>query len=269
MKDEKIKERSNGGRRVFLKRAAITGAGFAVAVATGTGIAEEHTHRKGAKRWGMVIDLKRCVACKSCTIACKNENKTPPGVAYGVFLEEESGEYPNPRVLAFFRPCMQCGLSSCVRVCPTKATYPREDGIVVVDYKRCIGCRYCIETCPYGARSFDYGYEYIEGDSPYNQVPSLEYGASYGLRKKGKSPIGNVRKCTYCIHLQDEKGDYKQSPACASSCMGKAIHFGDLRNPEARCIAHGEKMQELLSRRGHYRLKEELGNEPAVYYLPS
>ncbi|MBI3182280.1 MAG: 4Fe-4S dicluster domain-containing protein [Myxococcales bacterium] len=218
----------------------------------------------------MVIDLKRCIACKACTIACKNENKTPPGVAYGVFLEEEAGTFPHVRRTAFFRPCMQCEKSSCSKVCPTGATYHRADGIVAVDYKRCIGCRYCIAACPYGARSFDYGHDYIaDAKNGYNLIPSSEYGAAYGTRAKGKSPSGNVRKCTFCLHLQDENGDYREPTACARTCMGKAIHFGDLKNPEATCLVHGEKMQALLAKRSPYRLKEELGNEPAVYYLPA
>ncbi|MBI3269821.1 MAG: 4Fe-4S dicluster domain-containing protein [Planctomycetes bacterium] len=217
----------------------------------------------------MVIDLRRCVACKACVASCKSENKTPPGVAYNVFIEEEQGTFPYVRRVAFTRPCMQCAKSSCAQVCPTGATYHRADGIVAVDYEKCIGCRYCIAACPYGARSFDYGHDYIEkAGNPYNEIPSSEYGASYGLRHKGGSPEGNVRKCTFCLHLQDEKGEYREPPACVRTCMGKAIHFGDLKDPEGVCVAHGEKMQALLAHRGNYRLKEELGNEPAVYYLP-
>ncbi len=94
-------------------------------------------------------------------MACKNENKTPPGVAYNVFLEEEHGEFPHTYHKAYTRPCMHCAQSSCTDVCPVSATYHREDGIVVVDYNKCIGCKYCIAACPYGARSFDYGHNYI------------------------------------------------------------------------------------------------------------
>jgi len=235
------------------------------------GCAAKHIRTEGGnpdRRWGMIIDLKRCVACKACTTACKNENKTPPGVAYIIFLEEEHGTFPHVWRVAFTRPCMQCTKSSCAKVCPTGATYHRADGIVAVDYEICIGCRYCLAACPYGARCFDYGHEYFEHrDSPYNAIPSSEYGARYGVRQKGKSPVGNVRKCTFCLHLQDEKGEYRDAPSCARTCMGRAIHFGDLKDPEAKCLAHGEKVQELLARRTSYRLKEELGNEPSVYYL--
>lgn len=254
-------------RRSFLRLGAAAGA----AVATTAGCSLQHPHREGGnpdRRWGMIIDLRRCVACNACTAACKNENKTPPGVAYNVFLEEEEGTFPFVRSVAFMRPCMQCASSSCSQVCPTGATFHRADGIVAVDYEKCIGCRYCIAACPYGARSFDFGHDYIvDPDNGYNDIPSSEYGAAYGVRQAGESPIGNVRKCTFCLHLQDEQGEYRETPACVRTCMGRAIHFGDLKDPGAACIAHGEPMQGLLARRAHHRLKEELGNEPAVYYL--
>ncbi|MFN3485374.1 MAG: tetratricopeptide repeat protein [Planctomycetota bacterium] len=254
-------------RRNFLRTVAGVAVSTVALAQAGCGRGAGATEKTGV-RWGMVIDLKRCVACKACAVSCKNENKTPPGVAYGVFLQEERGEFPNVYRAAFFRPCMQCENSSCAQVCPTAATYHRPDGIVAVDYDKCIGCRYCIAACPYGARSFDYGHDYIEDPgNPYRAVPSSEYGAKYGVRRPGKSPIGNVRKCTFCLHLQDEKGRYRRPPACAATCMGRAIHFGDLADPEGRCIVHGEKLQELLARRAHHRLKEELGNEPSVYYL--
>ncbi len=257
-------------RRSFLKK---TGVG----VVAGSCVAKTSSAATSV-HWGMIVDLKRCVGCSGCTAACKAENHTPPGVAYNVVLDEEVGTYPDVRRKFRFIPCQHCRKSSCVRVCPVKATYHRDDGIVVVDYDRCIGCRYCIRSCPYGARSFDFGHNYSESTSvsdatyvgnefgtegsPYDQQPSPEYGENR-KRVEKKSPIGNVRKCTFCLH-RVKKG---LAPACASTCMGRAIHFGDLGDPEARCLAHGEKLQTLLVSRGHHRLKEELGNDPSVYYL--
>ena len=245
-------------RRRFLKRAA-AGAG-ATALGTSAGCATA----VGASpvRWGMIVDLKKCVGCKACTVACKVENHTPPGVAYNVVLEEEVGQYPEVRRHFLFKPCMQCANSSCVQVCPTGATYHREDGIVAIDYEKCIGCRYCIAACPYGSRSFDYGEDYHETPTAFESQPSPEYGENR-KREEGKSPSGNVRKCTFCLHRL-KKG---LSPACAETCMGRAIHFGNLNDPEGRCLVHGEKLQWLLSTRNNMRLKEELGNEPSVYYL--
>ncbi|CBL03749.1 hypothetical protein GPA_10170 [Gordonibacter pamelaeae 7-10-1-b] len=91
----------------------------------------------------MVIDLAKCVGCDSCTVACKAENRTPPGITYNVVLERETGAYPNVRLEALPRPCMQCENPPCVSVCPVQATYKGDDGIVVIDADRCIGCKYC------------------------------------------------------------------------------------------------------------------------------
>jgi molybdopterin-containing oxidoreductase family iron-sulfur binding subunit len=218
----------------------------------------------------MVIDLNRCVACRACVLACKNENKTPPGVNYDIFIEEETGTYPKVRSLAFTRPCMHCSKPPCTKVCPRDATTSRPDGIVVVDYEKCIGCGRCVRACPYEARYFDRGDNYIaDPGNPFNAVPSSEYGAAYGARKKRMPPNGLARKCTFCLHLQDENGAYREPPACARTCMGKAIHFGDLKDPEAKCLVHGENMRELLKQPGLYQWKKELGTKPSVSYLPA
>lgn len=250
-------------RREFVGRgAAVLAAGAAALALPGCGGGEEEEGKASPVRWGMVIDLRRCVGCRACTVACKSENHTPPGVAYNVVLEEEVGEYPHVTRRFMPRPCMQCANSSCSQVCPTGATYHRPDGIVAVDYEKCIGCRYCISACPYGARSFDYGDNYAPDLTPHERQPSPEYGENRH-RRPGASPIGNVRKCTFCLHRITNG----LPPACATTCMGRAIHFGNLKDPEATCMAHGENLQELLRTRSHMRLKEELGNEPAVHYL--
>ena len=225
------------------------------------------TQRK--HRWGMAIDLIRCVNCKACTLACKLENKTPPGVVYNPVVEEEVGEFPNVKRRWYPKPCFHCENPPCTKVCPVTATYKRpSDGIVIVDYDQCIGCRYCITACPYGARYFDFGENYHEGKSQFAQIPSPEFGGEYGLRREGRSPIGNVRKCTFCLHLQDENGEYSDSPACARTCMGRAIHFGDFATEsEGRCLVHGCDLKKLIVARNWIRLKEELGTEPNVYYL--
>lgn len=96
------------------------------------------------RRWVMVIDLRKCVGCSACTIACVAENKLPPGVVYRPVLEEEIGEYPNVTRRFLPRLCNQCDNPPCVPVCPVKATYKRPDGIVEINYEQCIGCRYCL-----------------------------------------------------------------------------------------------------------------------------
>ncbi|MBI4552828.1 MAG: 4Fe-4S dicluster domain-containing protein [Candidatus Latescibacteria bacterium] len=229
-----------------------------------TGTAEPATTRKFY--YGMVIDTKRCVGCKACVVACKAENKTPPGVAYTVVLDGALGNNPNDKPLFMTKPCFHCENPPCVDVCPVGATFKRsQDGIVVVDYDRCIGCRYCITGCPYGARSFDFGENYpaVADHTPYAAVPSPEYG-QYQVRREDASPIGNVRKCTFCIHLQDADGRYDRQagrwPACAKTCTGHAIHFGDFADVNS-------EVSRLLRERQAIRLKEELGTNPNVYYL--
>jgi molybdopterin-containing oxidoreductase family iron-sulfur binding subunit len=257
------------GRRAFLK---LTGLGvFAVAASGLPATLEAATPAvKTRHRYGMVIDLVRCVNCKACTVACKLENKTPPGVAYNPVIEEEIGEFPYVQRRWFPKPCFHCDNPPCTDVCPVSATYKRpEDGIVIVDYDACIGCRYCITACPYGARYFDFGENYPAQATAYGQVASPEFGGEYGLREHDRSPIGNVRKCTFCLHLQDGDGRYTRPPACAETCMAKAIHFGDLASAsDGSCVVHADcNLKQLLVERKWIRLKEELGTEPSVYYI--
>lgn len=211
------------------------------------------------RRWIMVIDLRKCTGCNGCTIACVTENKLPPGIAYRPVFPETKGTYPNVSRRFIPRPCMQCDNPPCVDVCPASATSKRADGIVVIDYDKCIGCRYCITACPYSARSFDNGFFYnnfVGGDTqPYETLPSPEYKEGR-VRNASSSPIGNARKCHFCIH-RIENGEL---PACILSCMGRAGFFGDAKDPQSL-------VSELLQQPNVMRLKEELGTEPKVYYL--
>ena len=210
------------------------------------------------RRWVMVIDLQKCIGCHSCTIACVVENKLPPGVVYRPVIEEEIGTYPNVGRRFLPRPCMQCDEPPCVPVCPVGATWKADDGVVHIDYDKCIGCRYCITACPYGARTFDFGEHYTD-DTPFiaehEQMPSYEYGKNW-TREDDKSPVGNVRKCHFCLHRVREG----KLPMCVSSCIGRATYFGDANDPESL-------VAELISKPNVMRLKEELGTKPRVYYL--
>lgn len=210
------------------------------------------------RRWVMVIDLRKCIGCSACTVACKSENKLPPGVVYRPVIEHEIGEYPNVSRQFIPRPCMQCDNPPCTQVCPVGATYQRPDGIVEIDYNECIGCRYCMTACPYGARYFDFGETYTgktPQDQPYEAQPSLEYGQEWS-RDRGQSPVGNVRKCQFCLHRQAAG----MLPACATTCVGAATYFGDANDSDSL-------VSELIARPNIMRLKEELGTKPKVYYL--
>lgn len=214
----------------------------------------------GERRWGMVIDLRKCVGCHACTISCVAENKLPPGVVYRPVLDQEIGLYPNVTRRFMPRPCMQCENPPCVPVCPVNATYTRPDGIVAIDYEQCIGCRYCITACPYSARTFDVGYTYSE-DTPrqeeYELLPSYEYGVEHArVPGSDESPIGNARKCTFCLHRL-EQGDV---PMCVTTCIGVANFFGDLNDPESL-------VSQMASQPSVVVLKEELGTKPKVFYL--
>jgi molybdopterin-containing oxidoreductase family iron-sulfur binding subunit len=248
--------------------AAALGAGTGIEMITTAAAAprEQRGETKRKYRYGMVIDTRRCVGCKACMVACKAENKTPPGVSYTVVVEQAVADRFDDKPIFMTKPCFHCENPPCVDVCPVSATFKRaQDGIVVIDYDRCIGCRYCITGCPYGARYFDFGENYapVAADTAYARVPSPEYG-QFRKRLPEASPVGNVRKCTFCLHLQDANGRYDKGagrwPACAKTCTGHAICFGDFNDPES-------EVSKLVRERQPVRLKEELGTEPNVHYL--
>lgn len=220
------------------------------------------------RQWIMVIDLRKCVGCHACTLSCLVENKLPPGVVYRPVIEEEIGTYPNVTRRFIPRPCMQCGAPPCVPVCPVNATWKREDGIVTIDYEQCIGCRYCIAACPYSSRVFDSGRDYLDqagvnapmlvgqkSAGAYEYAPTFEYGKAWP-REHDVSPIGNARKCHFCIH-RVERG---LLPECVVTCIGRATFFGDGNDPDSL-------VAELAASPNVMRLKEEAGTDPHVYYL--
>jgi dimethyl sulfoxide reductase iron-sulfur subunit len=199
-------------------------------------------------RYGMVIDLNRCVGCNACTLACKQTNGTPSGVYWSQVLKGEQGTYPfaKPEYLPIL--CNHCAEAPCVDVCPTGATEKHANGIVTVDQTKCIGCRYCMVACPYNARTFNSGsaqsYYPDEGMTPYEQVMYESH------------QVGTVEKCNFCT-TRVEAG---QEPACVQTCPGKARFFGDLDDPTS-------VVSQLIVARGGYQIHPELGTNPSVYYL--
>lgn len=210
------------------------------------------------RHWMMVIDTRKCIGCHACTIACIAENKLPPGVVYRPVLEESIGTFPNVQMRFFPRPCMQCDNPPCVPVCPVEATWKRPDGIVAIDYDECIGCGYCITACPYNARTRDLGENYTDGTpqlQPYEEKPNYEYGKAWN-RKDHTSPVGNARKCHFCLHRLEEG----ELPQCVTTCIGRATFFGDGNNPN-------HLVSQLASKPNSIRLLEEKGTKPRVVYL--
>jgi len=212
------------------------------------------------RKWVMVIDQKKCVGCDSCTVSCNSENNLPPGVVYRPVPKKEVGTFPNVAWIFTPKPCMHCDQPPCVPVCPVKATWKQEDGTVIIDYDICIGCRNCIASCPYNARTSDFG-DFFGRNTPeimaYETRPNYEYSKDW-TRKPGihSSPIGNTRKCTFCLH-RIRAG---MLPACVTTCLGGATYFGDYNNNHS--LVH-----ELIGTPRVKRLKEELGTKPSVYYL--
>ena len=220
------------------------------------------------RHWVMVIDLRKCVGCNACTVACVAENKLPPGVVYRPVLAEELGTYPRVTMKFLPKPCMQCDNPPCTPVCPVNATYKNEEGVVVVDYDQCIGCRACMAACPYASRTFDFGLTYAEqlpvfdgaivggGTAAGYEHASKEYGEDWARNGRNESPVGNVRKCHFCLHRVKDG----ILPACTTTCIGRATYFGDINDPDSL-------VSELIASPNVMRLKEELGTEPRVYYL--
>jgi len=139
-----------------------------------------------------------------------------------------------------------------------KATYKRDDGIVAIDYRKCIGCRYCLVACPYGARSADVG-RYYTGEmkkQTYEVENSGEYGKVFKRKTHWHSPIGNARKCHFCIH-RVEKGELTR---CTTTCLGHATYFGDLSDPKSL-------ISKVVAKANTFRYREELGTKPRVIYL--
>lgn len=197
--------------------------------------------------WGMVIDLKYCIGCNSCVIACKAGRGTPQGTFWNKVLEQEVGTFPEARRIFWPMRCMHCEEPACLEVCPTGATSQRDDSIVMVDAEKCVGCKACILACPYEARTLwneKAGY-FGECLTPYEEV------AYSGHR------LGSIQKCDFCT----DRLAQGLKPYCVESCLTGALIFGDLDDP------HSEVCLILGQGRIPFRLKEEFGTKPSIFYL--
>jgi Fe-S-cluster-containing dehydrogenase component len=243
-------------RRDFLK---VTAAGTALVgglrLVKKTGASERG--EASPHKWAMVIDQAKCIGCGQCTMACRAENDVPPQISWNRVVEAgKAGD----KTVYLPRPCMHCENAPCVEVCMVKASYRRPDGIVMMDYDRCIGCRYCEVACPYSARAFNWD----EFTGPNPAVPA------WGVPGVERRPRGVVEKCSFCYQRIDrglslgmKPGvDREATPACAVVCPVGARMFGDLNDPES-------SVSKALAANPSYRLREDLGTSPRVFYLPA
>ena len=261
---------SKATRRDFFKKCA---AGLVVLFAVPKkifGAALSHASKSQGHRWGMVIDLDKCTGCSACVVACSVENNQMLGspkeaadkriIQWLKILPVDQDGHPQARQRLIPMPCQQCENPPCVKVCPVYATFKNEEGIVGQVYSRCIGCRYCVNACPYTCKFFNW------------KTPLWPDEMRTGLNPDvSLRPKGVVEKCLFCHHrLQRAKeearaerrplreSDYQ--PACAESCPAKAIVFGDLNDLE------GDAARLARSPRA-FHLLEDLGTEPKVTYL--
>ena len=195
------------------------------------GINDQPVRREGdpSKRYGMLIDLRRCIGCQACTVSCHIENAAPLGNFRTIVSQFEVEDEASGECATFMLPrlCNHCENPPCVPVCPVQATFQRQDGIVVVDSDRCVGCAYCVNACPYDARFIN-------------------------------DKTNTADKCTFCAHRLEAN----LLPACVESCVGGARIIGDMRDPDSEISQMIAEYRDQLM-----VLQPEKNTFPQVFYL--
>lgn len=255
-------------RRDFLKIGGLSALGISsLPVARALAKSDQPTFTKNAqamqgKRWAMVVDMRKCwekgkPGCKDCILACHATHNVPEVGSIkeeikwlwtehyeNAFPGQESEHMPEGfKEKPFMVLCNHCANAPCVRVCPTKATFKRPDGITMMDFHRCIGCRYCMAGCPYGARSFNW-----KDPRPFIKT---ELNMEFPTRERGV-----VEKCSFC----EERLAVGKIPVCVEACKVGALVFGDLEDPNS-------DVRKILATKFTIRRKPELGTDPSVYYV--
>jgi Fe-S-cluster-containing dehydrogenase component len=221
------------------------------------GSAQHGTGKAAAPRWGMAIDFAKCQKrCTDCIRACHLAHNVPQIAdanreimwiweePYGKVFPSQCSTYGRQDLAAssLLVLCNHCADPPCTRVCPVNATWKRSDGVVMMDYHRCIGCRYCMAACPYGSRSFNW----------FDPRPYLsQTNSNYPTRTRGV-----VEKCNFC----EERLAEGQLPACVEACSQKALVFGDLNDENSA-------VRQTLRARFAVQRQPELGTGPSVFYL--
>ena len=228
---------------------------------------EERAKELSKYLWGMVVDVEKCTECVEklieekgtedveppCVVACRRENNVPKFedkriTPQWIKIIKVRGKFEGSPTYYFPILCNHCENPPCVQVCLVQASFKREDGIVLIDMHRCIGCRYCMVACPFNSRNFNFkepleGLEYINPEVP--------------RRTKGV-----VEKCTFCVHRINRAliEGKEPVPACVEACPNEALVFGNLKDPNS-------KISKIVSASKVHRLREWLGTEPKVYYV--
>ncbi len=204
-------------------------------------------------QYALAIDTKRCIGCNTCAVACKIENNLPDTMWWnrvltvgGDHTDTPQGSFPHLSMSYITLSCQHCKNPACTKVCPVGATYKdSETGIVMQDYKKCIGCRYCMAACPYnGVRNFNW------------REPEYTFDFSQGSEDVPSLVKGTVSKCILCNH-RVKKG---LEPACVAACPERARTFGDIDDPNSA-------ISKLLASRSNYQLLDEKGTNPSVRFL--
>ncbi len=227
----------------------------------GASVSIEDVRPTPGVRFGYALNLSVCIGCRRCAEACHQENNhdRPSHQSYIRVLEIDKGsidlekgrtdyDHAVPRGDKFYMPvqCHQCDNAPCVKVCPVEATWKEADGIVVVDYNWCIGCRYCEAACPYHARRFNW-------EKP--EIPAEEVNPDQAYLSNRVRPAGVMEKCTFCLH-RTRKG---KLPACLEACPTGARVFGNVLDPDS-------EIRWVLENKRVFVLKEDLGTRPRFFY---
>ena len=197
-------------------------------------------------RYGMVVDLKKCVGCNACAVACKSEHNAPTGILLTAVLEKEMGKFPDSNRVFVPVLCNHCQNATCVDVCPTNATLQRDDGLVMIDYDKCIGCMACIEHCPYSVRQL------------VTEDRALYSDGKTAFERPVHQPIPKdvVTKCDFCFHRVDQG----LKPACVEVCPTSARVFGDLSEEQS-------EVSRLVANYDSWTMLPEQDTQPCVYYI--
>jgi molybdopterin-containing oxidoreductase family iron-sulfur binding subunit len=252
-------------RRQFLRLAAAAG-GAAIAAAriipltgsAGTAEAAATADTGRLRRWAMIIDLRSCDGCQSvgkppqCTEACIGGHYVPEPMEW---VQVYESDLPGGGTQFLPAPCQQCQNAPCVDVCPVGATFHTPEGVVLIDQERCIGCRFCMAACPYDRRFFNWGQP---------SQPAVASDVHYDVEHQTPAKEGTVMKCDFCPDMARAG----RAPYCVQACPNNAIYYGDLEEDVASNGAEVVRFSRYVAENAGYHLKEELGTQPRIYYIP-